>query len=112
MRHQVAGSEQLHLSRRERAAIVLQKQFRMVQARRVLKSKALNLAWDLIEYYDGAFPLIGSKWESQLLAGGLPFRVVPYSPCAHATREEERKRRRPNRRPAPAPDGGASEAAA
>lgn len=111
MRHQVAGGEQLHLSRRERAAIVLQKQFRMVQARRVLKSKALNLAWDLIEYYDGAFPLIGSKWESQLLAGGLPFRVT-YSPCAHATREEERKRRRPNRRPAPAPDGGASEAAA
>lgn len=31
---------------------MLQKQFRVVQARRVLKSKALNLAWDLIEYYD------------------------------------------------------------
>jgi hypothetical protein len=55
--HQVAGtSEQVHLSRRERAAIVLQKQFRVVQARRVLKSKALNLAWDLIEYYDGTSP--------------------------------------------------------
>lgn len=66
MRHQVAGSEQLHLSRRERAAIVLQKQFRMVQAQRVLKSKALNLAWDLIEYYDGAFPLIGSRWERSI----------------------------------------------
>jgi hypothetical protein len=49
------------------------------------------------------------KWGSQLLAG--PFRhLLTFGP--HATREEERKRRRPNRRPAPAPDCGASEAAA
>jgi hypothetical protein len=39
----------------EKAATSIQRQFRVALARRVVRDRVLNLAWDQIEYHDGIF---------------------------------------------------------